>query len=73
MEGAAVLPVKTSGTRLLAAAALVVGIFVFSLQDLILKLVSRCRCCDLLVESGSIGCWRFLPRIPTSSRFRNRI
>ena len=40
MEGGAVLPVKTDGTRLLAAAALVTGIFVFSLQDLILKWVS---------------------------------
>jgi drug/metabolite transporter (DMT)-like permease len=40
MPSAAVLPAKSSGTRLLAAAALVVGIFVFSLQDLILKWVS---------------------------------
>jgi len=33
-------PATTSATRLLAAAALVTGIFVFSLQDLILKWVS---------------------------------
>ncbi|HVM85880.1 MAG TPA: DMT family transporter [Candidatus Binatia bacterium] len=40
MSSEAVLPVRKRGTRLWAAAALVVGIFVFSLQDVILKGVS---------------------------------
>jgi drug/metabolite transporter (DMT)-like permease len=40
MAGEAVLPAKPSGSRLLAAAFLVGGVFVFSLQDVILKWVS---------------------------------
>jgi len=40
MAGAAVLPAKLNGLRLLAAAFLVGGVFVFSMQDLILKWIS---------------------------------
>lgn len=40
MPSAAVLPAKRGGTRLRAAAFLVGGVFIFSLQDVILKWVS---------------------------------
>ena len=40
MAGAAVLPAKLNGSRLLAAAFLVGGVLVFSMQDVILKWIS---------------------------------